>query len=378
MKIDLRAKESLGKNGLRIIRDGFAVAKFGVCLDLSAVESANAPAAIRLTAGDDDGAGDRLNPEEFLVKPFRILSSVITPGRFFDFTRDGVLKAAVPLFEKLTVYANHNADVNQWKGYTAGPMWDAENTPPGINANMVIDRTVDANLARGVEIGALRSASVTIWFEYEKSHPDLRYYWDHVGTEVDGEIVRFIVTRVTRAAEVSVVWEGEDPFAKALEAQAAPVESEDDFHTFFDQGGTTMKLSNAFAKKVGLAAGEDVTAEALEAAIGQKFSTFEITIAELKPDAAVGQKHLQDSRNRAAALYKTVKGETFRQEYVDNVILKADLETVRAMADEFSDQVEKSVPLCCPKCGEKLTRRSSQASGAKPEHSDRNAQDFKL
>ncbi len=376
MKIDLTAKDSLEKNGLRIIREGLAVAKFGICLASGVVGGAvPGPDITKLAA--DDGHTAELNPEEFLVKPFRILSATVTPGRFFDFTKDGVLKAAVPLFQKLTVYANHNADVNQWKGYTAGPVWDAKNTPPGINANMVIDRTVDANLARGVEIGALRSASVTIWFEYEKSHPDLRYYYDHVGTEVDGELVRFVITKITRAAEVSVVWEGEDPFAKALSANLA---DETDFsETEPDQGGETMKVSEKFAKRVGMTAGEETTIEALEAAVETTVSGLENQIATLKPDADAGRKHLDDTRQRAATLYKTVKGDAFRQDYVDNVLLKADLATAQAMADEYADQVDGAAPLKCPKCGEKLTRRSSQAAGdgGRPAD-DRSIDDYKL
>ena len=128
--------------------------------------------------------------DELFVKLFRCLSATTTQSRFFDFSSPGVLKAAVPFFEGVTIFANHRMDVTQWKGYTQKAVWDGKNEPNGVNAQFVLDRVADPNLVRGVETGALRSASATIWFEYKKSHPDLKWFYDHLGEEVEGEIVR--------------------------------------------------------------------------------------------------------------------------------------------------------------------------------------------
>ncbi|PKN67179.1 MAG: hypothetical protein CVU57_04300 [Deltaproteobacteria bacterium HGW-Deltaproteobacteria-15] len=366
MKIDWFAEDSLKKNGVRILREGMAAARFNLALDCGKAEKGR----ISLAAPEDNAG---LSPEEFLVKPWRILSQTLTPYRFFDFTREGVLKAAVPLFDGLTVYANHYADVERWKGYTKGSAWDEKNDPPGINALLVIDRTVDANLARGVEIGALKSASVTIWFEFEKSHPDLRYYYDHIGTVVDGEVVRFIVTKIERAAEVSIVWEGEDPFAKALSAQLAAEDHRE------KEGGEGMKFSQKFLAALGIQADQEMNEEKLEAAVNAKLAAMQTEIDGLKPDAEAGKKHLAGLRERAASLYKALKGDGANESYVKNVILRADLETAQALVDEYESGLESAVPLSCPKCGEKLSRRSSVELG-QPEAGGekKRAADYKL
>ncbi len=161
---------------------------------------------------------------------FRCLSATTTQSRFFDFSTPGVLKKAVSFFEGVTIFANHRSDVTQWKGFTKNAVWDGKNEPNGINAQFVLDKTVDPVLVRGVEIGALRSASATVWFKYQKSHPELKWFYDHLGEEVDGEIVRFIVTEIQNVGEMSIVWEGEDRHAKAFEAGEGPETQEQFYH----------------------------------------------------------------------------------------------------------------------------------------------------
>jgi len=350
------------KEQYRIIKEGLAVARFGCVIGNEVIAPGNEPIKFAVEEGD---SGD-LDGEEFLVKPFRFLSQTLTPYRFFDFTREGVLKSAVPFFDGLTVYANHYADVERWKGYTQKPVWDSENEPNGINGLMVLDRTVDANLARGVEIGALKSASVTIWFEYERSHPDLRNFYDYLGEEVDGEIVRFIVTKLVRAAEVSIVWEGEDPYAKALEAHGAKrMAHGEEGKNINQEGGKRMKLSEKFLKMLGVEAPSDgeVSPEVLEAAVEEKLANTAREIETLKPDAEIGKKHLEGLRGKAATLYKALKGEDAKEGFIDNVIKTADLATAQSLVDEYQAGMEEAVPLTCPECGAKLSRKSSVKTG---------------
>jgi hypothetical protein len=122
-----------------------------------------------------------------------------------------------------------------------------------------------------------------------------------------------------------------------------------------------MKLTATLLALLSLSAGAEPTAVELEAAITAKVNGLQTQLDSLKADAALGAQLLKETRERAVALYKTAKGEKgFQQTFVDGVILKADLDTARAFVSEYQTAVEESIPLACPKCGEKLSRRSSQ------------------
>ncbi len=354
-----------------VIKEGLARATFGGALSGCDTKVVGGP--INFAAVEDNGGR---NAEEYLVTTARILSMAITPYRKFDFTKPGVLKAAVPLFEGLTLYANHWADVNNWKGMIEGCYWDDKNTPPGINTNVIVDKIVDPKLARGVETKALRSLSVTIWFEFERSHPNLANFYDRLGEEVDGEIVRFIITRITQAGEVSIVWEGEDPYAKTLAAPGNPEASR--LSNNVGEEEKNMKLTVATITALGITAGADVT----EAMLEEKVLGLKNQVDTLKADAAIGVATLKETREKAVALYKAAKGEKAVETFITNVIEKADLTTARAFLQEYQDEIEKTVPLSCPKCGEKLSRRSSVAE---PDQENLNAagknkraEDYKL
>lgn len=363
----------LQKYGYEILSTGYAKARFGMVMAGQSPDEQYAP--LQLAAGDPPE--EYADSEEFLVKPWRLLSKATTPYRFFDFSQGDVLKNAVPLFADKTLYTNHYPDVNNWKGFVKEPVWDEKNDPPGVNALMVIDRTIDAKLARGVEIGALRSASVTVWFKFERSHPDLRNFYDHLGTEVDGELVRFIVTEIVNCGEVSIVWEGEDPHAKALAAGDNPEELDNHQHETEQTGDEAMKISAQLLKKLGLEA-EGLTEEALEAKVLEKLATLETTNKTLAADAAVGKKHLSDCREKAVALYKTLKGEQAKESFINSVLNTADLETAQAFLEEYQAGLEKEIPLACPSCGEKLQRRSSQETDQGGSQLKLNAAHYKI
>jgi hypothetical protein len=350
------------KKQFEVIREGLAKARFGSQFSGGSIPGVAEP--LKLAAVEDNGG---LNPEEYYVCNCRLLSAAVTPYRKFDFTKEGVLKKAVPLFEGLTLYANHDADVNDWKGLVQEPVWDDQNTPNGINAKAVLDRTVDPKLARGVETKALRSFSVTIWFAYERSHPDLAGFYDRLGEIVDGEMVRFIVTEITQAGEVSVVWEGEDPFAKSFGAPEGGSSPN-------NEGEDDMKLTAATMTALGIAAGTDITETLLE----EKITGLTAKLETFKADAAIGVQTLKETRERAVTLYKAAKGEKAVETFVSGVIEKADLATARAFCQEYQQAVDETVPLKCPKCGEKLARRSSLETGTGGAHKGKRADDYKL
>jgi len=361
------------RKNFEIIREGLARARF--CGQFSGAVIPGETVPVTLAAVENNGG---LDPAEYFVTLARLLSAATTPYRKFDFSRDGVLKAAVPLFDGLTLYANHDADVTQWKGRIQQPVWDDQNAPNGINAQVVFDRTVDPNLARGVETKALRSFSVTIWFSYERSHPDLAGFWDRLGEEVDGEIVRLIVTEITNAGEVSVVWEGEDPYAKSFETGTGDGEPGTGEQHTNTGGNTEMKLNAATMTLLGIATGTEMTEALLEEKIGEKVNALNAKVAELEPDATLGKQLLTETRTAAVTAYKALKGEKVQQDFIDGVIEKADLKTARALYNEFQADLDRSVPLKCTKCGEPVSRRSSHQSGDHDHKGNKNPGDYKL
>ena len=301
-----------------------------------------------------------VDPEEFLLIKGRMLSKAITQSRYFDFTRDDVLKKAVPLFDKRTVYADHWASVDDWKGYVSKPVWDEENKPAGINALVTLDRLTDPRLCRGFDIGALRSFSATLTFAYEKSHPDIHYYGDYIGKEIDGQLVRIIVTEIRNVFEVSVVWEGEDPYAKKLTHQLTRGKEKEKEMLIT----LTKALQDALCiqeNQVELSVLEKAVDDRTKA-LGAEIEKLSAEKAALESDAATGKQYLADMREKALAAYQAVKGEQFSQVYVEHVIKPASLETAKAILDEYVDKLESSMPLNCPKCGAKMSRQSSQAT----------------
>ncbi|HEY9286274.1 MAG TPA: hypothetical protein VIP46_22675, partial [Pyrinomonadaceae bacterium] len=163
---------------------------------------------------------------DYIYPLFRALSQTIIEGHWLDFTTPGVLEASVPLLERQTVYKNHNFyDVEKWLGVVNQAAWDAtgEQTGgvPGINVELKIDWKVNPLIARGLlmEPPAIHSVSVTVIADYDYSHPELieKGFWafyDMLGEEVNGEIVRFIVTKITAYWEISLVFQGADTNAK--------------------------------------------------------------------------------------------------------------------------------------------------------------------
>jgi len=371
--------EKQKNDSFQILKEGFAKARFGGTLSGCPLPGTAKPFSFAPAEGGDNGG---LNPEEYVARFFRILSLAMTPYRYFDFTREGVLKAATPLFDGLTLYANHRADVTQWKGFSQGPLWDDQNDPQGINCLLAVDKTIDPNLARGVETRALRACSVTIWFDFEKSHPNLDYFWSRLGETVDGEIVRLIVTKITNAGEISIVWEGEDPHAKALgapEILSDPEEPEKSGQHHTSEEGESMKISQKLAVLLALTVGADIVPEALEAAVAGKIEALQAEIVGLNADAELGKQLLTETRTQAETLYKALKGEAALERFITGVIRTSDLATARALCEEYESAVDKAAPLACPKCGEKFSRQSAQ-----PENPDKlaangkNPEDYKL
>jgi hypothetical protein len=181
-------------------------------------------------------AFDQIQPKDsdYIFPLFRALSATLLEGVWLDFSAEGVLKAAVPLYLGQTVYTNHGRskmfwgrefDVNDWVGAISNAFWDEKGEQSGgvsgVNVEMKIDWTMNVKLARGLLMKppAIHSTSSTIVFAWDASHKELleqRRFFDLLGEEVDGQIVRIIVTKVMAIYEQSLVFQGQDGIAKQL------------------------------------------------------------------------------------------------------------------------------------------------------------------
>lgn len=178
---------------------------------------------------------------DYIYPLFRALSQGVVAGYWLDYSTPGMLEAAVSLLQGQTVYTDHVYwRVENWVGSVNNAFWDAEGAAsggvPGINAELKIDAILNPKIARGLLMKppAIHSVSVTVVFEYEFSHPQLveeRRFWNLLGEEVDGEIVRLIVTKIIDFYEISLVYQGADRIAKRID-----VDDEDD-------GDGTMSVS---------------------------------------------------------------------------------------------------------------------------------------
>lgn len=142
-----------------------------------------------------------------------------------------------------------------------------------------------------------------------------------------------------------------------------------------------MKLTAATLAVLGIAAGTELTEALIEEKIvglNGTITSLKTKVAELEPDAKIGVQTLKEARERAVTLYKAAKGEKSVEAFITGVIEKADLETARAFCIEYQTEVDKTVPLKCTKCGEPVSRQSSQTTEPNQQLEGKRAEDYKL
>lgn len=263
-----------------------------------------------------------LNDERYVYPTFRALSQTHLTGRGLDFSTPGVLEAAVPLLQNKTVYPNHEfADIYNWLGVVEESFWDAAGEKsegvPGINVKLKIDAYLNYRIACGVMMSppAVNSMSLTVLFEFEYSHPQIAMdsqwkFFDLLGEEVDGHIVRLIVVRIIEIWEASLVYLGEDRLAKKIGDETDEVE--DSFSAAGDPPPNsneerTMKLTTEQKTKLGIGFdGEDVPeTEIFKAAdsLADKLAAVDtVNIAELTKRAEAGDKLVDEKRTEVTRL----------------------------------------------------------------------------
>jgi hypothetical protein len=321
--------------------------------------------------------GDILPREEdYISVNFRALSKTIVEGHWIDWSKDNVLKDSMPLLLGATVYPNHDfSDINNWLGSVRNVVWDEQGSQaegvPGINAEYKIDALMNPRIARGLlmQPPAIHSTSMTVLFKYEFSHPDIatenrwRFY-ELLGEEVEGSIVRFIATQILEYWEASLVFQGADRLAKQYD--------ESDDHDFADMSKRTddnppaagnalppnsneektMKLTAEQKKELGIEFdGEDVPeTEILKAAESHaaKAKEFDgVNIAELQKKAAAADGYIEKQRaevSRLAKLAELGAEQGDLEEVIAQQIGGADFDTLVKLEAYFAKRVGEKFP----------------------------------
>lgn len=354
----------------------------------------------------DGGLQTFLNPMEsdYIYIPVRALTAASVQSDTINFGHLGgkALQEAVAKFNDLPVLKDHQFSVDNWIGRTQNAFWDTTTpgAPPGVTLMMKVDAKADPKCARGLVSGMLDSVSVTVQFDYEQSHPNMKpedFFWK-MGEIVDGKPVQALVTDVTRLYELSVVWQGADVFAKSVK--------EDGIHTPGLQQHIPTKPTpkeelpmKNLAKRLGLAEGDhsedqlmaaledsiksmtaplesqlivlkaeveakDAAVTALTTEVTELKATVEPLKAELetlKPKATLGDTFLSEQRAEAARLYAIV-ADGKQDANLTKLISEASLETAKGFIATFGPQAEAIAPLCCGSCGSKnVSRKASQS-----------------
>lgn len=354
--------------------------------------------------------------ENFLYVTYRALSMarVSWCGLVLDFTEPDVLKRSVKLLQGQTVYTDHDTRVENWMGAVAQTKWDeSQGIPPGINSRLKLNKKWSSaaknDIILGVRLGTIHSVSVDVVFEYRKSHPDLDSYefFTMQGEEINGSIVRLIVTGIIGYGEESLVWQGADRHAK----QQRIIQVSSDGGMGLERGtakpkipgGNNVKLSRLFAtlfnldlERYGLTAGKDevdldqagqsmlmgdlVRANnAMNGKIDEMNAMLRDFVGDIVPDkfkaalaalaerAKMGDQYLAAVREDALANAKLAEGksedEKFGESALAKMIMGADLASAIQLRDDYRKKAEEKFPLVCTSCGAKLVRASASREG---------------
>ena len=162
--------------------------------------------------------------EDYLFFKTRALSKSILHGMIdIDITGGDILKNSASMLNDKTLYANHEVDTAKWVGKIVHTEWDDLEDPNGINVIIRVPKPkskysteFNSSIAKGLMDGSLNSFSVGVNWVLRKSHPELNSFeFLMMQSEViNGNRVRYIVDKIDKYRELSVVYDGYDPKAK--------------------------------------------------------------------------------------------------------------------------------------------------------------------
>jgi len=322
-------------------------------------------------------------PEDWLLAKFRAISAAYLgpEGYWLDFSRTGMLLASLPLMltkgaggtrrRPLKFHRNHSDLTQNIIGYISAAQWSdagGEQSYPGVNIDVMIDYKLAPNEARQImaEPPLVESCSISFFFEWEQSHAELEswQFWNLIGEEIDGQIVRIMVSEILEYRHVALVHEGADEEADKLE-KANSKEQKAKGKESENPGGNQMKfvLSDeqvaSLAKALGvqaLATPEELIEQAQQIATAN--STLRGERTGLAAKAGQLDKLLGAKRDTVKGLIVKVDGENSKG--LQAVVDKLEWEALSDLEKEYGAKLEGKMPVKCMDCGgTNCERRSS-------------------
>jgi len=312
--------------------------------------------------------------EEYYIRKFRLLSKNIVRGLGYpiDYTKENLLSTAVEMFNK-TIFKDHRLSVENWVGLVKNATYNQVTNPPGIDAELWIDKTISDNkkLIRGIKTGAINRCSVTISFLWNKSHPKMKdhIFFESLGQIIDGSEVRIIVKKIEEVYETSLVWWGADDTAKTTEGQ----QKKNSNNKFSHEHGkeVTLEILENVKQKLTSLFGIEISAES---EIGEALETLSANlqkkkeevqrlnrrVTELKMHESTVQSIREKLKERILRLHKIVEGEDI-SELTKQVIDKSDIPQLETFEKDLAKKQNKLFPYVCQECkSQNVERRSSK------------------
>lgn len=385
------------------------------------VAEAGGQSAASLAARKREWKEGRSEDDSYMFATFRALSAGIVNELSFpiDFSKQGVLKKATPFLIGTPFMKDHRYSVDSQIGSVQDTIYDnqeLDDVPPGINALVRVNLKAPqaATAIPLIESGDAKSVSVTVWYKWDKSHPEMEWadFWEELGNKVDGQVVRIVANEVQAMSELSLVWDGADPHAERIyfsapgqfatlasglevpqrlaagqnQRPASPPQTENqDMDTAALKkalaaalGVEESALTDELVKDVGIGAYDlnaAPTFKRLNADLSKKNGEYAATIesktqenaklatenAALKPQAELGAAHLASIRTAAAAHYKLCNGDK-ASAVILSMIEAAPLDQATALCTQFENEANAKVPLKCGACGSQNVSRAQSAA----------------
>jgi len=373
---------------------------------------------------------------DFVEPLFRGLSETVLNTHYdpISFEKPGVLKKSMNLILGQSVYPNHEAAVGNELGSVSKVFWQEKyiskegiEIPAGFNVKLKIDGKSNPKIARGVMMNppSIHSASVTVTFAWEKSHPELsdqdfRNLRGSMGS--DGRMIMKVASKIIAYHEISFVPHGADPFAQKVNDEGEIVnpkyaKTRSSFSSIFDfktedgkfeietisnsqnnqQNQDAMEFSDFLAQlKLGDLQFNDIEALAdhvkkmsegytqLQAIIektgenpiefidnlvnNQKTDEEKTILSFIEANQGLDKVKerinlsLSGVRDEAVKFYKLLHTDDYQQA-IEDTIRNSEMEAAQSFLNTYKKEFEENVPLSCKDCGSTNIDRSSFIDG---------------